>query len=121
MSATADKITYTATAEQVAAMHDAFDQALADIQGELGATHPMIIDGQDRTAAETFAVVAPADHEMVIGRFQHGTRQDVADAVAAARAAFPVWSSRPWQERVAIMKRAAEIIRERKFRLAALL
>ncbi|HEU0113138.1 MAG TPA: aldehyde dehydrogenase family protein, partial [Thermomicrobiales bacterium] len=121
MSATADKITYTATPEQVAAMHDAFDQALAEIAGELGATRPMLIDGQERTAAETFAVVAPADHEMVIGRFQHGTRQDVADAVAAARAAFPAWSGRPWQERVAIMKRAAEIVRERKFRLAALL
>jgi 1-pyrroline-5-carboxylate dehydrogenase len=121
MSATADKITYTATPEQVAAMHDAFDQALADIEGDIGATRPMIIGGKERTAAETFAVVAPGDHEMVIGRFQRGARQDVEDAVAAARAAFPAWSGRPWQERVAIMKRAAEIIRERKFRLAALL
>ena len=41
------------------------------------------------------------------------------DAVAAARAAFPRWSAVPWQERAAILDRAADIVRERRFELAA--
>ena len=58
---------------------------------------------------------------MLIGQFQSGAEQDVNDAVAAAKAAYPAWSARPWTERVAIMRRAAELIRERKFLLSALL
>jgi 1-pyrroline-5-carboxylate dehydrogenase len=115
------KITYTATAEQIERMHAAFDQALDDINGELGQTYPMIIDGQERTTDRTFDVKSPIDHSIVVGTFQLGAATDVNDAVAAAKAAFPAWSQRPWQERVEIMNRAADLIRERKFRLSALL
>ena len=45
---------------------------------------------------------------------------DVQDAIAAAREAFPAWSSRPWQERVAILRRVADIISERQMLYAAL-
>jgi 1-pyrroline-5-carboxylate dehydrogenase len=121
VSTTVEKITYTATPEQVENMHQAFDEALADVEQELGRTYPMIIDNVERTSAKTFDVYSPIDRSMNIGTFQLGTKQDVDDAVAAARAAYPSWSSRPYQERVAIMRRAAELIRERKFRLSALL
>lgn len=119
--AVADKITYTATPEQVAAMHGAFDRALEEWKGRLGQTYPLMIDGEERAGAGTFEVRSPIDHEMVIGRFAVGTASDVDDAVAAAKAAFPAWSRRPWQERVAILRRAGELIRQRKFELASLL
>jgi len=70
---------------------------------------------------QTIAVRAPADRDLVLGYVQQGTAQDVADAVAAAQAAFPAWSGRPYAERVAIMRRAAALVRERKFQLAAML
>jgi 1-pyrroline-5-carboxylate dehydrogenase len=116
-----EKITYTATPEQVAAMHEAFDRSLAELRGLLGKTYPLIINGEERAGVETFEVRSPADHDVVIGRFAVGTAADVEDAVAAAKAAFPAWSHRPWQERVDILRRAADLIRERKFHLAALL
>jgi 1-pyrroline-5-carboxylate dehydrogenase len=116
-----EKVTYTATAEQVERMHQAFDEALGQVQDELGRTYPMIVNGQERPGAGTFEVRAPADREVLIGVFQKGTRQDVDDAVAAAKAAFPSWSGRSYAERVAIMRRVAAIVRERKFRLASLL
>ncbi|CAN5768914.1 L-glutamate gamma-semialdehyde dehydrogenase [soil metagenome] len=119
--ATTEKITYTATAEQIERMHAAFDQALEEANNELGKTYPMIIDGEDRASEQTFEVKSPIDHSVVVGSFQRGTASDVNDAVAAAQAAFPAWSQRPWQERVEIMKQTAELIRERKFLLSALL
>jgi 1-pyrroline-5-carboxylate dehydrogenase len=119
--AVVEKITYTSTPEQIESMHHAFDRALDEVRGELDKTYPLIIDGKERTGAGTFEVRAPADRDVVIGRFAIGTEADVDDAVAAAKAAFPDWSHRPWQERVAILRRVAELIRERKFRLAALL
>lgn len=121
MSQTQEKITYTATPEQVERMHASFDAALDEAQGLLGKTYPMIINGKERTAAKTFAATSPVDRSIVLGNFQLGTRQDVDDAVAAARAAYPGWSSRPYMERVTILRRAAELIRERKFLLSALL
>src|SRR5688572_25389968 len=101
MSATAEKITYTATPDQIERMHQAFDDALAQVGPELGQTYPMLINGVERTAAKTFEVRSPIDRSIVIGRFQKGTKQDVDDAVAAARAAFPAWAKRPYKERVA--------------------
>lgn len=121
MTATVEKITYTATPEQIERMHQAFDEALSAVPNELGKTYPMIINGQERDGAGTFEVRAPANRDVLIGRFQKGTKQDVDDAVAAAEAAFPAWSGRPYMERVEILRRAAGLIRERKFRISALL
>lgn len=119
--AVVEKITYTATADQIERMHSAFDDAIAAVRADLGKSWPMIIDGVERTAATTFEVRSPIDHALLLATFPRGTAKDVDDAVAAAEAAYPAWSARPWQERVAIMRRAAELIRERKFRLSALL
>ncbi len=116
-----EKITYTATAEQIERMHSAFDAALAEVQAGWGKQHPMIINGEDRTAAEQFEVRSPIDHSLLLGQFQRGTTKDVDDAVAAARAAYPAWAAMPYQERAAIMIKSAELIRERKFRLSSLL
>lgn len=121
MTATVDKITYTPTPEQVARLHQAFDAELAKIPSELGKSYPMIVNGKDRTGPGTFEVHAPANRNVLIGVFQKGTRKDVDDAVAAAKAAYPTWSQRPYQERVAILKKAAALIRERKIHLASLL
>ncbi len=116
-----EKITYTATPEQIERMHQTFDEALAQVRGELGRTYPMLIEGDERPGSSTFEVRAPADRNLLIARFPTGSRQDVDDAVAAARAAFPVWLARPYRERVDVMRRAAALMRGRKFRLASLL
>ena len=118
---TVEKITYTATPEQIERMHGAFDAALAEVEASLGADHPMLINGAERTAKKSFEVKSPIDHGMTLATFSLGTTEDVDDAVAAAKAAYPAWSALPWRERVAYMRRAAELIRERKFRLSALL
>ncbi len=121
MAAPAQKITYTATPDQIAAMHDEFDAALEAIKADYGTTYPLIIDGEDVIGRDTFEVRPPADRSVVLGRFQQGTAEDVDRAVAAATAAFPHWSGRPWQERVELMRKAANLIRERKYRLSAFL
>jgi 1-pyrroline-5-carboxylate dehydrogenase len=121
MAQTVEKITYTATAEQLERMHSAFDGALTEARGLLGKTYPMIINGEERTGTKTFDATSPTDRSIVIGHFQSGSARDVDDAVAAARAAYPAWSGRPYQERVEIMRKAAGLIRERKYLLSALL
>src|SRR6202035_3244439 len=43
------------------------------------------------------------------------------DAVAAAAAAAPGWAATPWQERLALLRAAADLISDRSHELAALM
>jgi 1-pyrroline-5-carboxylate dehydrogenase len=114
------KITYATLRNDNEQLHANYDAGLATARGELGGTHGLFINGEWRKAGETFEKRSPIDGSLV-GLFAKGTRKDVRDAVAAARAAAPGWAHTPWLERVAIMRRMADVISERQMELAALM
>jgi aldehyde dehydrogenase (NAD+) len=62
-------------------------------------------------------IVNPAD-ETTIGTLTLGTAGDVDRAVAAARAAFPTWSTTTREERIALLERIIECYRARMDDLA---
>src|SRR5699024_736221 len=69
------------------------------------------IAGEQRFGdGERFDVVQPHDHGHVLGVASHATRQDVADAVGAAKRAAREWSEMPFDERAAVFLRAADLI-----------
>lgn len=113
------KITYATLAAPSEEVHLRYETAVEKVRGAFGKTVPMVIGGQPRYAEHTFADRSPINTDWVLGVFQRGTAQDVADAVAAAKAAFPSWSRTPWQERVKILRRAADLLSERVFEIAA--
>ena len=113
------KITYATLSADNEELQSAFDSALA--RAALGETYPMIIGDEERRSNDTFEDRSPIDRELVIARFPTGTRTDVQDAIAAARAAYPAWRATPWRERLAILRRAADLISERQFDYAALM
>ncbi len=115
------KITYSTLSADNEELQSAFDAALERARADLGRTYPMIIGDEERLADETFDDRSPIDRDLVVARFPTGTRQDARDAVEAARAAWPAWRDTPWRDRLAVLRRAAEIISERQFDLAALM
>jgi 1-pyrroline-5-carboxylate dehydrogenase len=123
MTATSEprlKITYATLRNDNEQLHASYDAGLATARGELGNSHGLFIGGKWRPAKETFETHSPIDGSLV-GRFAKATRDDVRDAVAAARAAAPGWAATPWLERVAVMRRMADLISERQMELAALM
>jgi len=114
------KITYATLRNDNEQLHGEYDAGLVTAKAELGATHGLFINGEWRKTAETFDKVSPIDGALV-GRFAKGTRQDVRDAVAAARGAARAWARTPWLERIAMMRRMADMISERQMELAALM
>ncbi|MGV9408618.1 aldehyde dehydrogenase family protein [Nocardia sp. NPDC003693] len=74
----------------------------------------------DPAGPETFDVVNPAT-EQVCGRVASGSAADVDRAVAAARAAFPTWSTTPVAERVSVLRAIGEQYAKRSSDLAAAL
>jgi 1-pyrroline-5-carboxylate dehydrogenase len=115
------KITYATLSADNEELQSAFDRAVEAARGQLGQTYPMIIGDERRAGAQTFDDRSPIDTDLVVSRFPVGTRQDVRDAIAAARAAFPAWRDLGWQRRIAILRKAADIISERQFEFAALM
>lgn len=111
------KLTYATMFNPPPELHTRFDEALAETRANLGQEYAMIINGQDRFADEKVEDRSPANTDVILGYFQKGTEKDAHAAMAAARQAFPGWSGTPWKERVALMRRAAELIDERIFKI----
>jgi len=113
------KLTYATMFNPPDELHTRFEDALASLKSKLGREYGMIIAGKDHFSAEKFENRSPIDTDMVLGVFQKGSTGDAGMALNAARKAFPGWSSTPWQERVALMRKAADMIDERIFEIGA--
>jgi 1-pyrroline-5-carboxylate dehydrogenase len=113
------KITYISLGADDPEVNAAFDAAIADVARQLGKTHSNRVAGEARGSASTIESRSPTDTRVVVARVASGTAQDVNDAVAAARAAFPAWSRTPWTERAKLLDKAADLIRRRRYELSA--
>ncbi len=113
------KLTYATMFNPPEELHTRFDAALQKVKASLGKEHAMFIDGIEVFAKEKFENRNPANTDEVLGIFQKGDKDDALAATAAAKRAFPAWSRRPWQERVAIVRKAAALMDERTFEMGA--
>jgi 1-pyrroline-5-carboxylate dehydrogenase len=122
MTATATKITYTSTGGDLDEFHRLFDEALGRAKAGAGQRHPFHIDGRPVSSPrEPIVDRSPIDTTFVLGSFDCAGPEHVDQAVKAARRAQRGWARLPWRERVATMRKAAELIRERKYDLAAVM
>ncbi|QNK81722.1 L-glutamate gamma-semialdehyde dehydrogenase [Nakamurella sp. PAMC28650] len=92
----------SAERDRLTAALKSFDSPL-----ELGA----IIGGSTRhPAGQAFDVVAPFDHQRVLATSANSTRSDAADAVKAAADAAPGWRALSFDDRAAVILRAADLL-----------
>ncbi len=72
---------------------------------------PAVIGGERRMpGGEPFTVVAPHDHQRVLGVSAHGNQADARAAIDAALAAAPAWRELSFDDRAAILLRAADLL-----------
>ena len=119
---TAGKITYTTTDVDLEAFHGEFDRALDRVRADMGRLHPIYV-GHRAVELPRNAILdrSPIDESWELGRFSAATAEHVDLAVRAAKEAKGRWARLPWRARVDVLRRAAALIRERKFDLAALM
>ena len=96
-----------------------YDMALELVYRRLGKQYPAVIGGKERLSAETFISADPSDPSRVVGHVCMADSKMAAEAMSSATSAFGGWSSTPPQKRADILFKAAELMRERKFELAA--
>jgi len=92
---------------------------LQKVRGELGRSYPLLIAGAETHTADELTSLDPGDLSTVVGRTARARSPEAEAAVAAARAAGESWSRTPADQRASIIARAAEIMRSRRFELAA--
>jgi 5-carboxymethyl-2-hydroxymuconic-semialdehyde dehydrogenase len=68
-----------------------------------------LIDGRLVDSKSAFETINPASQE-VLAEVADGGAEEIHAAVAAAKAAFPAWASRPATERAALMRKVGDLI-----------
>jgi len=113
------KLTYATMFTPPEELHTRFAEAMAELKGNLGQEYPMFIGGEERFTDEKVRAYSPINSEMHLATFQKGGAKDAEEAIAAARKTFPKWSRMNWDERVYLLRKAADIIDQRLFEIAA--
>jgi len=113
-------VTYATLSADDSQLHENFDTGIQRALSWLEQRHPFYIGGEPRFGRGYLPETSPIDRDLLVGEFAQGTGEDARDAVAAAQAFAPEWAATPWQERVHLLRQAADRISERRHELAAL-
>jgi len=97
----------------------AMQAALLEVESHLKHEYDLIIGGRRLKTKEKIVSTNPARPSQVIGIHQRAEAEHAEEAIQAAQAAFATWSRTPVAERAALLFRAADLIRERKFEFCA--
>jgi 1-pyrroline-5-carboxylate dehydrogenase len=115
------RLTYSTMYDPPDSLHTNFETEVNKIRGNLGGEYAMMINNQDVFADEKFENRSPINTEWVLGVFQKGTADHANQAMTAARRAAKSWNRTPWQDRIALVRKAAALIDERIYKFGAVL
>lgn len=114
------RVTYSNVRADFSGVHDRMDAVLADFSARgLGLDWTNRIGGEARKGAAVTRAPSPIDIDLLLGVFHAADAALVDDAVRAARKAYGPWSHMDWRDRIAIMRRFADVVEETKYDLAA--
>jgi RHH-type proline utilization regulon transcriptional repressor/proline dehydrogenase/delta 1-pyrroline-5-carboxylate dehydrogenase len=97
----------------------AMQKALEEVKNQLGRKYPIHVDGQEISSELTFPSVNPSHKSQIVGHCVRATSAQAEQATFAASRAFAAWRDTPPEERAAYLTRAADVMRRRRFELAA--
>jgi len=71
---------------------------------------PLYIGGNEIFTKKTKEITPPHDHKHVVGHFQKAGKEHVQQAIDAALEARNKWAAMPWQDRISIFLKAADLL-----------
>jgi RHH-type transcriptional regulator, proline utilization regulon repressor / proline dehydrogenase / delta 1-pyrroline-5-carboxylate dehydrogenase len=104
----------------LASSREAMQAAIDRVGARLGGSVPLVIDGVRLEAAEQMERFDPSDQTRLVARVSAASAEDAVRSIDLAASALPAWQGRGFEARAGILRRAAAIIRRRRFELAAI-
>ncbi len=98
---------------------DAFTRAIDQVKALLGQEYPLLIGGKPVMTGKWLVSLNPAHPDQVIGQVAMATQFEADQAIAAAQAAFQEWRRTQVSIRSALLKRAADLLQQRRMEFAA--
>lgn len=115
------KITYSVLEADMDAVHASFDEALAKAKAAIGGEYPSYIGGEAHRTGDLLASDSPTDTRIELARAHAVRVSDLDRVVEIAQAGQKRWARVPWQEKVAIFHRTADLISSRAMDMSAVM
>ena len=93
--------------------------AIETVRQQLGKSYWPLINGDYATTTATVDSLNPSNPAELVGQVGQIDLEQAEQAVQAAKAAFPAWKATPARERANILRRAGDLIEQRRHELAA--
>ena len=104
----------------IAENRQAMTRAIEEVRQKLGQTYPLLIAGQEICGnLRLLDSSDPSRSSRIVSRTAAATAEHAQKAIAAARSAVPAWAATPARDRAGVLVKAAGIMRQRRFELAA--
>lgn len=103
----------------IPANRQAMETALAKVRAEFGREYDLRIAGERCRTPEKLKSVNPSNFFEIVGIHQKATPAMASQAIETANAFFAEWSRTSAAERIAMLRRASEILRRRKMEFDA--
>jgi len=94
-------------------------EAFQRVRSQLGKTYLPLINGEYVETQQVIDSVNPSKYSEVIGKVGLISVDQAEEAMKAAKAAFPVWRKKSVRERAGVLRKAAEIMEQRRAELSA--
>ena len=94
-------------------------QAFQTVRQQLGKTYLPLINGEYVQTQEIIDSVNPSNFSEVVGKIGLMSVEQAEQAMQAAKAAFPGWRKTPVKQRAAILRKAADLMEQRRAELSA--
>ncbi len=93
--------------------------AIQTVRQQLGQLYQPLINGEHKSTQDVIDSVNPSQPEEVVGRVGLISVEQAEQAIQAAKAAFPAWQRTPASHRAKILRRAADLMEQRRAELSA--
>lgn len=114
------RVTYATMSSDNEELHKGYEEGIEQAKAELGKTVPIVVNGEERLGEGTYELESPIDGTL-LAHISQAKRQDVEDAIAAARSFALEWDRMGWKKHVELVNNAADLITERRNLLSALM
>lgn len=100
-------------------LREAGQKSMQSVRQQLGKTYLPLINGEYQTTTETVNSVNPSNPSEVIGKIGLLSEEQAKQALKAAKDAFPSWRKTPVRQRAGVLRKAAELMEQRRHELSA--